>query len=218
MNRFLIVNADYCGMTKGITDGILEAHTRGIVTSTSLMVNQSASSYAANRLIKYSKLSIGLHAVVESPKKSTNNPSGFYMNSLEGQLSKFVQLIGTKPTHFDSHAVPQATKKTMFYAYTFALKHKIPFRGKMANILRFYGMQGLTPQPEKLTVKALSNTLNTITEGRYLLICHPGKTSNRLSDPYKTLRYKELQALTSETIKYLIKERNIVLTNFTDRR
>ena len=36
----LIVNADDLGFTAGINRGILEAHKRGIVTSTSLMVDR----------------------------------------------------------------------------------------------------------------------------------------------------------------------------------
>jgi hypothetical protein len=38
----LIVNADDFGMTAGVTEGIVEAHIRGIVTSTSLMVDWPA--------------------------------------------------------------------------------------------------------------------------------------------------------------------------------
>ena len=38
--RRLIVNADDFGMTAGVTEGILDAHVRGIVTSASLMVSR----------------------------------------------------------------------------------------------------------------------------------------------------------------------------------
>ncbi len=37
--RTLIVNADDFGLTEGVSRGILEAHRRGIVTSTTLLVN-----------------------------------------------------------------------------------------------------------------------------------------------------------------------------------
>ncbi len=37
--KYLIVNADDFGASRGINRGIAEAHTTGIVTSTSLMVN-----------------------------------------------------------------------------------------------------------------------------------------------------------------------------------
>jgi predicted glycoside hydrolase/deacetylase ChbG (UPF0249 family) len=57
----LIVNADDFGLSYGITDGILRAHREGIVTSTSLMVNQSASEYAIAQIPHASKLSVGVH-------------------------------------------------------------------------------------------------------------------------------------------------------------
>jgi hypothetical protein len=57
----LIVNADDLGMSRGITDGILLAHQRGIVTSASLMVNQAASDYALEQLLHAPKLDVGIH-------------------------------------------------------------------------------------------------------------------------------------------------------------
>ena len=46
----LIVNADDFGCTEGVNRGIAEAHVRGIVTSTSLMVNRPAAAEAAASL------------------------------------------------------------------------------------------------------------------------------------------------------------------------
>jgi predicted glycoside hydrolase/deacetylase ChbG (UPF0249 family) len=57
----LIVNADDLGLSRGITDGIFVAHQQGIVTSTSYMVNQPASDYAAEQLQKYPSLDVGIH-------------------------------------------------------------------------------------------------------------------------------------------------------------
>jgi predicted glycoside hydrolase/deacetylase ChbG (UPF0249 family) len=57
----LIVNADDLGLSRGITDGIFFAHQQGIVTSTSYMVNQPASDYAAERLQNYPSLDVGIH-------------------------------------------------------------------------------------------------------------------------------------------------------------
>jgi predicted glycoside hydrolase/deacetylase ChbG (UPF0249 family) len=59
--RRLIINADDFGLSHGITDGILRAHRDGIVTSTSLMVNQSASEYAIAQIPQAPKLSVGVH-------------------------------------------------------------------------------------------------------------------------------------------------------------
>ena len=42
MSRYLIVNADDLGLSPGVNRGILEAHQRGILTSTTAMVNMPA--------------------------------------------------------------------------------------------------------------------------------------------------------------------------------
>ena len=46
--KYLIVNADDFGMSRGITDGILLAHSAGFLTSTSLMANMPAAEYATS--------------------------------------------------------------------------------------------------------------------------------------------------------------------------
>lgn len=57
----LIVNADDFGFSRGITEGILEAHRNGIVTSTSMMVNRAASEYALTQMKNTPKLGVGIH-------------------------------------------------------------------------------------------------------------------------------------------------------------
>jgi predicted glycoside hydrolase/deacetylase ChbG (UPF0249 family) len=57
----LIVNADDFGITKGVTDAIIDCHADGIVTSTTLMSNMPSAEYAASRARAYPKLSVGLH-------------------------------------------------------------------------------------------------------------------------------------------------------------
>lgn len=57
----LIVNADDLGLARGISDGIFVAHTQGIVTSASLMVNQGATEYAIERLPEVPRLDVGIH-------------------------------------------------------------------------------------------------------------------------------------------------------------
>ncbi len=44
--KHLIVNADDFGYSRGINRGIVEAHERGIVTSTTMMVNAPATGEA----------------------------------------------------------------------------------------------------------------------------------------------------------------------------
>lgn len=57
----LIVNADDLGLSRGISDGILLCHRKGIVTSASLMVNQPATEYAIACLKESPGLDVGIH-------------------------------------------------------------------------------------------------------------------------------------------------------------
>src|SRR5436309_14451808 len=59
--RFLIVNGDDFGASRGINRGILEAHHRGILTSTSLLVDTPWSEDAACLSRAAPDIGIGLH-------------------------------------------------------------------------------------------------------------------------------------------------------------
>jgi hopanoid biosynthesis associated protein HpnK len=62
--RRLIVNADDFGFTSGVNRGIVEAHSRGIVTSSTLMANGPAFAEAAQLAKTLPTLSIGCHIVL----------------------------------------------------------------------------------------------------------------------------------------------------------
>jgi hopanoid biosynthesis associated protein HpnK len=62
--RRLIVNADDFGFTSGVNRAIVEAHVRGVVTSSTLMANGPAFEEAAQLTRTAPKLSIGCHVVL----------------------------------------------------------------------------------------------------------------------------------------------------------
>lgn len=62
--RRLIVNADDFGFTSGVNRAIFEAHTRGIVTSSTLMANGPAFAEAAQLARTVPQLSVGCHVVL----------------------------------------------------------------------------------------------------------------------------------------------------------
>jgi chitin disaccharide deacetylase len=62
--RRLIVNADDFGFTSGINRAIVEAHTRGVVTSATLMANGPAAAQAAELAKTVPQLSVGCHVVM----------------------------------------------------------------------------------------------------------------------------------------------------------
>jgi hopanoid biosynthesis associated protein HpnK len=62
--RRLIVNADDFGFTSGVNRAILEAHTHGVVTSSTLMANGPAFAEAVRLAATAPQLSIGCHVVL----------------------------------------------------------------------------------------------------------------------------------------------------------
>lgn len=62
--RRLAVNADDFGFTRDVNRGIAEAHTRGILTSTTLMANGAAFEDAVKLAREYPTLDIGAHFVL----------------------------------------------------------------------------------------------------------------------------------------------------------
>ena len=62
--RRLIVNADDFGFTSGVNRAIIEAHARGVVTSSTLMANGPAFAEAARLALQAPRLSVGCHVVL----------------------------------------------------------------------------------------------------------------------------------------------------------
>ncbi len=122
----LIVNADDFGLTAGVSRGILEARRRGIVTSTTMLVNRAIDPALVEEL-KSSGLGVGLHlnltlgAPVSNPKRvpSLLDGEGMFIRDvreaaarakadearieLGAQIDVFRRITGGFPTHLDSH-------------------------------------------------------------------------------------------------------------------
>ncbi len=66
--RFVIINGDDFGFSSGVNRGIIEAHERGVLTSTSLMVTGEAFDEAVALAHAHPKLGVGLHLVLANGK------------------------------------------------------------------------------------------------------------------------------------------------------
>ena len=60
----VLFNADDFGLTKGVTDGIIQSHTTGVVQSTTLMMNGLATEYAVEKAKMHPSLHVGIHLVL----------------------------------------------------------------------------------------------------------------------------------------------------------
>jgi chitin disaccharide deacetylase len=127
----LIVNADDFGLTVGVTQGILDAHRAGIVTSTTLMANGAAFDFAVTARRLTPALGVGVHlnlseGIAVSPARGIPTlvddggrlhltPGRLLAGLLRGgidleevetelraQISKAAR-AGISPTHLDAH-------------------------------------------------------------------------------------------------------------------
>jgi chitin disaccharide deacetylase len=131
--RRLIVNADDFGLTAGVNRGIVEAHTGGIVSSTTLMANSAAFDDAVQLARSNPTLSVGCHLVLvdgspllgadktpslmdaRNPGHFRQDISTFALRALSGHLDadeieaeataqiRKLQSAGIQVSHIDTH-------------------------------------------------------------------------------------------------------------------
>jgi predicted glycoside hydrolase/deacetylase ChbG (UPF0249 family) len=214
--RRLIVNADDFGMTAGVTEGILDAHVRGIVTSTSLMVDGVAAEHAAALASENPELSVGLHFVDDTP--ALDDPA-HAAREFEAQLSRFRALMGREPTHVDSHHHVHVKRMSTFAPLVEPLG--VPLRGD--GQVRYLGAFFGHPRPgvvdhDRIREPFLLKLLGEIRpeQGFSELGCHPGRVTEDLASSYTGEREIELGTLTHPDLPARIETLGLTLAGYHD--
>lgn len=117
--RLLVVNADDFGFTNDVNEGIVEAHKRGILTSTTLMANGRAFEGAVRLAHTHPALDIGVHFVLvggESVSQPSRRLPGSVIELLGALILRRIDVVaelhaqmerilaaGIRPSHLDSH-------------------------------------------------------------------------------------------------------------------
>jgi predicted glycoside hydrolase/deacetylase ChbG (UPF0249 family) len=218
--RLLIINADDFGLSQGVNEGILEAHTRGVVTSTSLMVYRPAARAAAADAQHHRELSVGLHFVedgIADLDDSTQLETAFTR-----QLELFREFMGNDPTHVDSHHHVHAEGDRMATFVKLAEQLGVPLRhdGKAAYIGGFWahwqpGVTELRYVSRRFLLELIANEAR---EGFTELACHPARVIGDFDSSYLTEREVELKTLTSPGLRDEIAEAGVRLVSFRDWR
>src|SRR5262245_51388002 len=101
MSRYLIVNADDFGASAGVNRGVLECHTRGVVTSTSLMVTGRAVQEAVAMSRDHPALAVGLHWDVcgEDEREFDIDDIQAVRDEFRRQVDEFERLMARLPGH-----------------------------------------------------------------------------------------------------------------------
>ncbi len=210
MTKLLIVNADDFGASLGTNRGIMETHLRGIVTSTSLLVNGVASAEAAEMADLAPELSVGLHADLDgiAPEQVSA--------SLERQLDRFEALTGAEPTHLDTHHDTHRQPRVYPAVVEFARRHGLRLRGhaRIRVCTKFYGQWGGETHLEQISVTGLERVLADIEDLVTELTCHPGYPDPSLRSSYDAEREAEVRTLCDPAARDLVARLGFRLTSF----
>jgi predicted glycoside hydrolase/deacetylase ChbG (UPF0249 family) len=211
--KYLIVNGDDFGASRGVNRGIAEAHCRGILTSTSLMVDMPFSEEAADLSRHLPHLSVGLHAHLPAGDPDQGAAA------LRRQFGRFQELMGCLPTHLDSHHDVHRDPRLLPSFLCLARPHGLPLRGysPVRCFSQFYGQWDGVSHPEQVSVPSLVRMLRMqIAEGCTELICHPGYADPDFRTSYAGEREAELQTLCDPSVRAVLSEQQIQRIGFRD--
>jgi chitin disaccharide deacetylase len=228
---YLVVNADDLGYASGVNRGIFEAHERGIVTSTSLMVHRPAAEAAAAEARARPALGLGLHVDLGEwlYADGTWRASGVRIDErdreavaaeVRAQLERFRELAGREPTHLDSHQHVHRREPVRSVLLELASELGVPLRHESG--VRYSGeFYGQTdegePLPDALRPERLEALLRGLPDGATELCCHPGYTDGLVSS-YASEREQELRTLCSPSLRTLLADDGIELVSFAELR
>jgi predicted glycoside hydrolase/deacetylase ChbG (UPF0249 family) len=228
--RYLIVNADDFGQSRGVNRGIMKAHGSGIVTSASLMVRWPVASEAAAYAREHPSLSLGLH--VDLGEKIFRSGEWLPVYSVvplqdiaaieqevSHQLDVFHRLMGREPSHLDSHQHVHLREPVRSVLVDTAQRLGIPLRHCCPDVGyrgNFYGQTAEgTPLPDAISIDGLIHILETLPSGCTELGCHPADGCD-LETMYCRERLEELRVLCDPRVRTAIRTMGIELRSFKD--
>lgn len=234
VKRILIVNADDFGFTRGVNQGIVEAHTQGILTATTLMAEGPAFEHAVELARANPSLDMGVHLVLwpdghlpqrlPSFLRQAMSLSTAEVEALFARQVDKVMAAGITPSHLDTH------KHTHILPHVWKAMIAVAKRFQIGWVRRSLSPIPYPPTPSrrtdhflgvlltgKMTRESLTTALGKLRPGITELMCHPGRYDADLESAptrLKQSRQVELEALTTPEIRALLKENGIELSNF----
>jgi predicted glycoside hydrolase/deacetylase ChbG (UPF0249 family) len=141
--RLLVVNADDFGFTRDVNRGIVEAHTGGILTATTLMANGDAFADAVALAREHPSLDIGCHLVLiggasllpgrrEFPRGVKGLLAALAASKLRvydelaAQVGRILE-AGLKPSHLDTHKHTHLAPQVLDAVTRVAEEFRIPW-------------------------------------------------------------------------------------------
>jgi predicted glycoside hydrolase/deacetylase ChbG (UPF0249 family) len=213
--KLVLFNADDLGYSRGINRGIVEAHEHGVVTSASMMVNTPATAEAVGLSRGHPDLSVGLHVnfTNEAQRLFDLDDEDACRHELRAQYRRFLDLMGQRPTHIDSHQHVHRHPMRRPLFEELADAEGIPLRDRMPVVFKggFYAQweYGVS-DPEKVSLDALRRILHEeLGDGIYEFCCHPGYFDPALEAVYHHDREHELRTLTDPALPAFLEREGI---------
>jgi len=205
--KYLIVNADDFGYSYSINRGIIEAHTNGVITSTSVLVDAVAA-HEATELSKYPNLSVGLHFEV----KDFSNVAA----ELDRQVDKFKQITGQMPTHIDTHKIHTDSPQFSPAVPEFCQKYNIPAR-QLSGVAFIRSFMGLHTDGD-VSIEQFKKAVDQATDEYNEIMTHVGYSDDYLRgrSSYNGKREEELKTICDPAVKQYIKDKGLKLINWKD--
>lgn len=238
----LIVNADDFGRSTAINAGIIEAHQKGIVTSTSLMTRREALAEAVQLAKANPKLGIGLHLDLDHffnvqhgvgrllSYKDPALPMSAIVQETETQIQEAFA-TGLHITHLDGHHHAHLRPELFAAIVALTAKYKIPviryFRGFYDGL---YPGANMAWVQDLITRFGLKCTQVFFAGWEAVESALPGYSYFDLSVPFETAelmvhpgkgeawRERELAHCTDAKVREALTEKQISLVNFTGIR
>jgi predicted glycoside hydrolase/deacetylase ChbG (UPF0249 family) len=237
--RALIINADDLGYDPEVSRGILESIRRGVVSSTTLMVNTPNTQEAAQEA---GVLAVGLHFnLARYSPVSPRFPSDFLdrgalsedlapqlppevvREEALAQLDRIEALLHRPASHVDVHKHLHRHPHVLEGLAAAALERQVPVRSIDAPMReRLRSLQVLTPDhfigdaqaAPYWTLDRFRDALENLEEGITELMCHPGYSPSTLRSSYSHQREVELKTFTGEEARALIERGNITIVDY----
>lgn len=231
MTRRLILNADDFGYDPAVTRGIAEAMRKGVVSSTTMIVNSPWSEDAA---AEAQGLSIGLHlnlvrfSSVSIPSQEMTERAvltrQFVVNETRAQLDRFKVLLGRDATHIDVHKHAHREPTVLGAVGIVARERGLAVRSideGMRSALKDAGVHtndffiGDAGDAAYWTPERWIAELDDMpSQGVIELMCHPGHRPSHVSSGYGPQREVELATFLSPASREALVSRGLELSSW----
>ncbi|MCF0114035.1 MAG: carbohydrate deacetylase [Erysipelotrichaceae bacterium] len=228
----LIMNADDYGLTKGVSLGIIEACKRGLVRSTTVLMNSPHMEEYALLAKECSELGIGIHLnlTIRKPltscKTLVDDQGNFYRKpelvftdkvdyeevyqEWKAQIEKFIEVFHQLPTHIDSHHhVHDYNEQAFEVSSRLAKEYGLVMRRHcdFEHVKGFYG---------DISKEVLLDLLMKYQDKDIEIMCHPAFVDLDLyrMSSYSIPRIKELAVICDPEVIAFCEAHSIELTHF----